>query len=212
MKHYVITKIAVWKKEWFKDTLPLRNKIFKDYLLPSIQEQECQDFEWLLLIDEDMDIWTIEFYKDYWTIIITKGWQWRDNVCDYIKNNNSIWETILTTRLDSDDFINPWFVKTICNYYKQWEPLQLLTLCTWAEMDYNTKDIYLFERKYSNPFITLKEIHPNIESVYHLKHWEMEQEYQTKYIFTDQPLWCRILHWYNAARKEVLDKSKKLSN
>lgn len=216
MKHFLITRVAVNPKQELLDSWKLRDKIFHEYTLPSVQSQTNKNFEWLLLIDSEFDKEVIKKYKQYWTVLTTNKWiQRQQTTINYINSVAYNEDYIITTRFDSDDIILPKFIDTIQDFYLQpyFPNKQLLSLCTWVEMDYITKDKFIYEKKYSNPFISLIEIPSQwIKTVNEYPHWEMEHIYNIEYIITNNPMWIRILHWYNAARKEVLKWLKKLSD
>ena len=214
MKHFIITRVAVSPKQELYDSRELRDKIFHEYTLPSVQWQNNKNFERLLLIDSKFYPHVINEYKKYGTVLITNDWiPWKQTVINYINAVAYNEDYIITTRLDSDDIIYPSFINTIQEYYYNNFQHQVLSLCTWAEMDYITKEKYIYEKKYSNPFISMIEKPTEwIVTVNNYTHWQMEKVYATEYIFTNSPQWMRILHWYNAARKEVLPWLKKLSN
>ena len=212
MKHFIITKVAVLSQPWYMDNRFLREKIFNEYCIPSIEVQTSKNFERLLLFDEALDPALYEKYIWIGTIILTGKNTGREDIMDYIEQV-SLWEDyVLTTRFDSDDILAPEFVEKTQQYYKDWGDKQLLAWITGAEKDYHTGIDYLFEKEYSNPFITLKEFPGKIETVFCKPHWQMDKEFSTEYIKTKNPMRYRILHWVNRARKEVIPTLKRESN
>jgi len=120
-QHFVFTKFNMphpsglyLDPEWLEG----RVELFKKYLLPSMKQQTCQDFKWIMhccadSIGEAMDglYEAEEEYENLEIIWLEKTrWhpEWLENIRDRVEPG-----LLLTSRIDSDDAVHKDFVKII---------------------------------------------------------------------------------------------------
>ena len=58
MKHLILTRLAIGtpKEDWLR----YRIKLFEEYCAPSLANQTCQDFTWLLAVRDNTPDWFIK--------------------------------------------------------------------------------------------------------------------------------------------------------
>ena len=99
--HIIYIRFNYNKLDDFKKRLP----IFKKYCLSSLLNQTCKNFKAYININEKHKYLLEEFTKNDIIILTTKSIK---NVVKKHKN-----QIMLSTRLDSDDSINIYFIETL---------------------------------------------------------------------------------------------------
>lgn len=132
--HYLLTRfnLALWREDKTgksidrKEWLERRMRLFETYCLPSVAGQTCQDFRWILLVDEDTPAEYREKIKTYRSrcrqirfVGIKPRYALRFAdifrqvvVADLQKEGWKQGDLCLTTYLDNDDCIARTFVET----------------------------------------------------------------------------------------------------
>lgn len=99
MKHYLVTRFNIVVPEWGITTdlqwFRERVRLFREICYPSVLQQTCQDFEWIVMFDYKTDYDLSEF--DRITPLMIRE-NWLLELQDYLGHGLK-----LTTRLDSDD-------------------------------------------------------------------------------------------------------------
>ena len=137
LQHFFLTRfnILLWQKD--KEGSPVRTKkwldhrflLFEKYCLPSIKNQTCQDFEWIVLFDsttpERYKAKIEEYQKECPQLVPVyvepeKGRYFaeifREEIVKRLKvneNDNQNEKRVLTTYLDNDDALNVRFVEDL---------------------------------------------------------------------------------------------------
>lgn len=221
-KHFLITRFNIRLKEWSiknkKDHvlsevwLEKRFYLFETYCLPSVINQSCQAFNWLLCFDSETPI----FYKDrierlikshpnFKVLYLNQQSHFLENVILQIEESLSEKEThILTTRLDNDDAIHKDFIETIQSHYKPTHKLIIDVKQGYQFIKRNekSKDAFRTMTVQYNPFISLIEGRHNIETILSRQHLHW-QEVPTITVSTS-PLWLQLVHEDNIANAEKL--------
>jgi hypothetical protein len=203
-KHYIMTRFndglygpnprtKVPPDEWMDHRL----RLFTTFTFPSIMEQTCQNFTWLVLMDRrtpDRYIREIESfrYPNLKLIFPTEtGGKWGQafDPGDY---------DLITTRIDNDDAFHRDVVKVLQKTYlaerekrtKPWVivfPLGII-------MDLARQDLWVMEY-WINNCPTLVDA-PRSKTIYQWKHNEIPNTVE-KYYVKDKPYWLQIVHAYN---------------
>ena len=76
----------------------------KKYLLPSLENQSCKDFIWILMIGNKANITSLNSLFNFnnsfqWHIIYTK------DIRNFLRNITKGFDVLITTRIDYDDLI-----------------------------------------------------------------------------------------------------------
>lgn len=112
-KHFIITRFNIggnpnsFSEAWYEK----RIKLFKDYCFPSLLNQNCQNFSWLVYLDPDTkSIYKTEFEDllkqcPFFAQVryIKNTPNFNKDISSYISNVTSAGEVVMTTRLDTDD-------------------------------------------------------------------------------------------------------------
>ena len=124
-----------------------RLEVFREYTLPSLKAQTCQDFRWLIRFDPDTP--KIPDF-DYDNIVISFE---RGAGIFLNKHVKSKW--LITSRIDNDDYYEPTFVEEIQRCFNE---KTLLIDVDGRQLDAKTGKFYQFP-KYSmnSPFLSLIE-------------------------------------------------------
>lgn len=121
-KHYILTrwnlldaKTDVYNfghknpNEWMQ----YRIFLFDKYCLPSIMNQTCQNFNWLLAFSKKTDPAILKKYESFKNIQIIF-----EHPTNWLRNNYSD-EWLLTSRLDNDDILEPDFIEEIQKRFRK---------------------------------------------------------------------------------------------
>ena len=112
IKHFIFTRFMIEfyhlngfpYKIYNKDYIIKGIMVMKKYLFPSLENQSCKDFVWVLLIGNKANITFIESILDFnqsfeYTIIYQK------ELNNYIREKSKGIDILITTRIDYDDEI-----------------------------------------------------------------------------------------------------------
>ncbi len=110
--HFIITRFIIeyWPFNEFPNKIYkedyIRNgiRVMKKYLFPSLENQSCRNFIWVLMLGDKAKIDFIksllDFDKSFNIIVIYKK-----DVKDYIRNTTKGYDILITSRIDYDDRI-----------------------------------------------------------------------------------------------------------
>jgi len=202
---------------WTRD----RIKLFKEYCLPSILNQSCKAFNWLLFFDTDTPEEFNEFLNElssysFINICHCKGIEdFNANYIQEVKKRGEIsikW--IITTRIDNDDCLNRDAIKIIQNNFVERHKF-LISLASGYIL--NTDDRTLSHYYYPmSPFLSLIEAYDNkIKGVFERGHtkWDSLRLFIFKEIWLEYfnkkarnsrfilktPMWIQIVHDKNVS-------------
>ena len=225
-KHYIVTRFNLPNK-WLKDKtdnkvlneswLVDRYHLFYEYCLPSMIGQVDKNFEWWVYFDintpakfllknkrlsEEFSNFKPKYVKNYQEFENA----YIQDIKIEIKELNL--EYILTTRLDNDDALHKFFVKSLQQV--QINKTKILEFPTGLTLNIENLEL----RKYSsrnNPFISLLEKvknQENILGIYSREHGNWEGF--NAEIVSNKPYWMQVIHKkniYNRARGELVLRS-----
>ena len=130
--HLIITRFLVeffnkfdFEKKIYKDEYIINaNRVMKKYLFPSLENQICKDFIWVLLIGNKANITKVTNFLNLnlpfqFTIIYLK------DIKNYIKDISKGYEVLITTRIDYDDQIYYDAVNDVRKSINIHKPIQL---------------------------------------------------------------------------------------
>jgi hypothetical protein len=227
--HYIITQFNLrdfpksinndfenWVK-WTRDRIML----FKDYCLPSVINQSCKAFSWLLYFDSE----TPEEFKEFLNSLSSYSFI---SVC-YCKgvedfNKNYIEEVkkrtrasvkwVITSRIDNDDCLHSDAIKTIQKNFVE-KDKYLISLASGYLLNLSDRTLSHYYYPMS-PFISLIELNNNeIKGVFEKGHtkWDSLRLFVFKEIWLDcfnkkarksrfilkRPLWIQTVHGKNVS-------------
>lgn len=111
-------------EEWHRH----RFKLFLTYCLPSVAQQTCQNFEWIIFFNDDEK----ESYPSFLNetenrlenlrfLIVKPTEDHREILKTFIQDNYSI-DYLITTRIDNDDSISKYFIEAIQKKFLEYYP------------------------------------------------------------------------------------------
>ena len=216
MQHFILTRfnILLWKKD--KDGCKVRTmkwlehrfSLFERYCLPSIANQTCKDFEWIVLFDSK----TPEHYKN-------KVIEYQQNCpqlipiyvepengrlfaqifrSEIVKRMNA--KRVITSYLDNDDALDIHFVEDI---QKRVSSLEDGTFFFYEDgFQLYTDYKYLMRIHYpKNHFVSVVEKGDpsSLKTIYgYGSHYYIDKIKEAKIVYVNnRPLWCEVIHEKN---------------
>lgn len=209
-KHYLITRfnVKLYRKEGepasaSEEWLANRFVLFEKYTLPSIKNQACKDFKWLVLFDAD----TPDKYKrkieeyslslpQFTPIYVTgsPSEMCSEIVLDYINNDNPK-EYLITTRIDNDDVIHRDYMR---NIQKAFKPAENTFVTFRSGLQYVESTNSMIKFNYiKNHYVSRVERSATAESVM-CNHTKIHKLGRLE-IHNDKYMWVEIVHGSNVA-------------
>ena len=221
-RHYIITCLNVGiysHKKWPKHRLPVdkwmshRMRLFTTFTLPSMINQTCQNFTWLLLMDER----TPTPYKQLIDRIQMKNLQPVFLNCKGLDNKLIAAEVmaniepgdydLMTTEVDSDDAIHQGMVKVLQDKYQhRSNKLWQISFLYGFILDTRTKAVFSMKYAYHCP--TIIEHSSTAKSVYHWPNVAIPAN-GIEYI-SNAPYWLQIIHSQNVTNDMKSTPSRKI--
>lgn len=220
MKHYIITRFNLKKKDWVSDKnnneilsedwLSDRFRLFFNYCLPSVKNQKNQNFKWLVYFDEDTPlkyrniIKSIEEeYANFSPRFIAGAEIFDDSIVNDVLDDYNQHDVttpyILTTRIDNDDALHFDFTETIQSLA---ENKNNLIIDLRAGVEAIVRGKYIETRKKIsnyNPFISVIFNSKSYISIFSKNHVEWINFGETK--VSNDIRWMQIMHARNKHNK-----------
>ena len=105
--HIIITRFAIGLfhyNDTTKDYILNGFRVMKKYLLPSLENQSCKDFIWVLMLGNRANITSLKFLSNF-----NNSFQWyifyEKDIKNFLRNKTKSYDILLTTRIDYDDRI-----------------------------------------------------------------------------------------------------------
>lgn len=174
-KHFVIIKFNYPEGYPLLDT---KKQFLKWICMDSLRKQTNKDFIPVIISDVPLSS------EGFGEFIISLNW--KDKVKEMIKG----YDYVITTRLDSDDFVTPDFIQTIRDNFEEKDKL-VIQLDGYV-YDVRTKkliDNTLF-RKLTSSILSFVEKADGAEFCYVGEHGKMCKLYQTKWVNEKSSVWC----------------------
>lgn len=228
--HFIITRfnVNIYPIDFpprLEDTwLAPRFEFFKKYCFPSIQSQINQDFEWLMLFDEQTPGYYLKMIKlfaqyenltplycgEYETIM--------PQVINYMQSKSPDTDWLLTTRLDNDDALSTGFVECLHMLVNSMSeeklaPSDTLYINFTNGLQYSDGKVYNFS-DLTNAFVSLLERRENPHSVFWVDHPAIHDVAPVIQAET-APLWLQHVHEtnvYNYIRGDEVEGADLLKN
>ncbi|MCC8145645.1 MAG: putative rhamnosyl transferase [Bacteroidales bacterium] len=238
--HFILTRfnIRLWTKdktnrptqtpEWLKE----RFRLFEQYCLPSVKNQDCKNFKWIVLFDAE----TPDLYKkkitDYQSqfepfipcFVSAEDAQnfvliFQEEIKKHLDKTNN---KIITTYLDNDDAIRYDYISEIQKVSARTSPKTFISF-TYGLQYFTQLNIATNIRYENNHFISFVEDcsdNSNIKTVQgYGSHYYINQYKETKILYIHQPekeKWIEIIHGSNVDNdikmtfktKLITDKNK----
>lgn len=198
--------------EWMQH----RIKLFEKYTLPSVLNQTCRNFQWLLSFAKETPDKITDRYRSYPFVKVIYQYP-----ADFVRGlygtvlKDGDW--LITSRLDNDDTIEPTYIAKIQEQYlDDMVPDNFFLVDTdGRQLDLKTGKYYTVARRSNNsPFISLIEkvgvkfksingtqIDEPIKTVFYCSHSKMEWHFPSMKI--PERLYTMIIHDRNISNKIV---------
>lgn len=199
MKHLILTRLAIGspKEDWLK----YRIRLFEKYCAPSLANQTCKDFTWLLAVRPDTPAWFIKRAMKVspaarLVFIESKSMKvaWADNLPHELLD-----PVLLTTRIDSDDAFHKDFVKEVQHAARQQKHSCALDAPLGYSLDQNVFECFLYQ-SHLNHFITLLE-YGTSRTVFCTMHSSLGNEFPVVQFCKDKPLWLEGVNGKNISNR-----------
>ena len=216
LQHFLLTRfnILLWrqdkegKKVRTTKWLDHRFSLFERYCFPSIKNQTCQDFEWIVLLDsktpdnfrERITCYQMECPQLIPVFVEPKnGWRFAEIFkTEIVKRLNA--KRVLSTYLDNDDALNVGFVEDLKHR------VTTVSDGTFFYYDegyqYYTEDQFMMQIHYPrNHFVSVVERGDaaTVKGIFgHGRHYYIDsiEEANIEHIKT-KPMWCEVVHEKN---------------
>ena len=124
LQHLVVTRLTVklFYEGFSRDWLEERLRLFRTYCVPGMAAQTIDDYQWLILCDEDTDRDFVESIEETRSLMPQlhvastskeHGVQILDAVSPFIEADT---ELLITTRLDGDDSLHSETIESVQSY------------------------------------------------------------------------------------------------
>lgn len=218
--HYLLTRFNL-KTTWTEDRvgnpvqthawLQRRLELFSLYCLPSVQQQTCQDFIWLVIIDNaSPDAFVNELKNllkgfDHFKILATTEQRVLVDVRRIIIDDSK-GDTVITSRLDNDDILHRGYIKTVQDIASTLRT-DLATVIDLPRgyqlvLDKDDKTCLLELDDSYNAFISLVEPFYCLQTVWSRKHTAWRGYAPVATDLSDR-YWVQVIHDGNIANRKI---------
>lgn len=214
MRHYLITRFntglyrrkgqktrrgaVIEPEKWMIE----RFRLFEKYTVPSILNQSCKDFTWLVGFDRATPMAYIMRAKEYCTVLL--GDNTRQEAIKHIGSGG----TVITSRVDNDDALHTDYIGNVQSFYhrKQRSGIYVFPV-GWI---YKPSGDKLYHVRYPrNPFLSRVEKNvKNLKTVYEWGHVELFKKKAVKFTRIEGKghMWLQVIHKSNLANKTWGDR------
>ena len=110
--HLIITRFLIVSysqygfpnKLFREDYIPNGIRVMKKYLFPSLENQSCKNFTWVLMLGDKANITYIKTLFNF-NNSFEKKIIYQKDIKNYVRNLTKGFEVLITTRIDYDDII-----------------------------------------------------------------------------------------------------------
>ena len=216
LQHFILTRfnLLLWKKDKEGDSVRTREWLehrfwlFEKYCLPSVINQTCNRFEWIVLFDSS----TPDYFKDKISVFQAKCPQLKPVFVQPEKGRlfaeifrqevlkRQIAPRVITTYLDNDDALNTRFVEDV---QKRAGEVQTVTFFNYTHgYQFYTDYKYLLQVHYPrNHFVSVVENGTTsmVKTIYGFgSHYYIDRINNVKIERVENdPMWCEVIHERN---------------
>lgn len=236
LQHFILTRfnLLLWNKDKeghkvrTKKWLEHRFSLFERYCLPSLKNQTCKDFEWIVLFDSTTPEQFKDRIADYQKVfpqlvpvyvkpengrrfaeIFREGVVKRLYLDDNLNHNER--GRVLTTYLDNDDALNVRFVEDV---QQRAYSLSDGTFIFYTDgLQFYTDKQYLMQIRYRrNHFVSVIESGESstLKTIYgYGSHYYIDRIKGAKIEYVENfPMWCEVIHEKNMGNDAYFLKAK----
>jgi len=133
-----------------------RMELFKRFCAPSVNNQTCKNFEWLIVFDKETPVGYIDEIVRHCDYTALFGDNFKQACVECIESRLTDEDRVITSRMDSDYGLHKDYIKLIQDWFSIYKKTGILSYPNgWI---YNPEKSTLFDtRCLKNPFLTLIE-------------------------------------------------------
>ena len=211
-KHYLITRFNLRHENWevtknneallTREWMSHRMSLFTNFCLPSVANQTCTDFQWLLFFDETTDKdfkeeleALLQPFKHFKSFYIDGMHAFHTSIKQCIAEDSKGADYIITSRIDNDDCIHNDYITTIQQQFASQDFMAIDVLKGYS-LQISPKVMLGKKEHIFNPFISLIEKNDNPKTVWFSDHnmWKKESR---RIEISNKRLWMSIIHEKN---------------
>ena len=157
--HFIITRFMVeligipvdipYKNIFSKEYILSGFRVLKEYLIPSLENQSCKQFIWILMIGEKINKTYVESLFNFKNSFETK-FIYQNSLKNYLRNKTKGYDILITTRIDYDDRIYYDAVNDIRKAINIHRPMIIYGYNRGAQYYENENKYYDFYKDYQN--------------------------------------------------------------
>jgi len=224
-KHFVLTrynlgiydrkqklrdKKRIVPEEWMEN----RWKLFTKFCVPSVSNQKCKDFVWIIVFDPKTPVGVLDEAEKVVppNTIVCTGDNFRKKSIEVVESLLTDEDRVITSRIDNDDAIHQDFVGNIQEWFKIRKRTGVLTYSKGWVWDWLSNKLYHL-RYIKNHFITFIEKRgaKPVKTVLRDRHTDLTSRFQTFRVETESHMWLESVHednLLNYARGDKVAMSK----
>jgi hypothetical protein len=188
------SRLRIPPEQWMEH----RWKLFTTITLPSIMEQTCQNFTWLILMDKrtpdsylrEMESFRYPNLKPIYDASVSPVWQQALDPGDY---------DLITTRIDNDDAFHRQAIEAIQRTYRAERAFRMqpwvIVFPYGLILDLARRDIWVMEYWFNN-CPTLVENSEKPQTIWQWDHSNIPPQIQRSFI-RDKSYWLQVVHSQN---------------
>jgi hypothetical protein len=194
-RHLVLTRLALGHpgESWLKH----RIRIFEVFCAPSMRNQNCRNFNWLLALNPNTPPWFVSRVKAAYPAAILIFGESAGLAIDWHNRipKELFASVLLTTRLDNDDMLHKDFIGEVQRFAGLQQNPCALNPPLGYNMDQQSFTCYR-QRTPHNHFLSLLEFNTR-DLVYCKKHNDIPKFYRTIDFCSAKPLWVEGVNAMN---------------
>lgn len=202
-RHFLLTKFNLHIAHTIGDSnlrgpwLDHRFEIFDRFCYPSVANQTCRNFNWLVLFDSKTDDKyhsKIDSYKEF-TPLYVKGIK---NIGSLIKEQvKDLPDYLITSRLDNDDCLGQHYIGKVQQQFDN-QNFEFINFYDGCQYHSGHSHAYVHDR---NMFISLIEKYNDFKTVWCCTHGAIYETGPVRQIKTPYPMWMVVIHEKNALNR-----------
>ena len=185
-----------------------RIELFFDFCYPSVKNQTCKDFQWIVFFDsrtprhfldsiaaQDTDGIIAFHYTDHWKKL-------NGEILQIMNGEKNQYDSFISTRIDGDDAVSADFIGSIqSEVLKQKTQAPYAINCSNGIILDTQSGIYYQKKMQSNPFISLVQNSAALHmSIFKLEHQTISEEIKT--VELEKPkMWLQVVHGGNLVNR-----------
>jgi len=220
-QHFLLTRFNVGKVD--EDWLTFRFELFDRFCYPSVMNQTCRNFEWLIFYDSRTPVGFVDMFEQYDGVIAIpvvvadmipekfmrskKGFEnvsfitrvggelGKEARRQVLLRVGSKTDYLITTRIDSDDSLHRDYVRLVQDEYFDEQGFWYLNFLNGYRYETRYRRVYAIRDK-SSPYLTLVETVTSGKTAFWAPHTKETTKGKITHI-EDFPGWLEVVHGEN---------------